>query len=243
MALSGNRHGTDVRSIRIPGRLKVELTYPEKKETRVLHGDSGWVIFDDRPAETANAPQRDAMKLQLMRLYSPLALRDRIDALSLTAEGDWLALSLTEDGLRTDYLVNKEKWRIEKVVGTLRINGNEMRFLTGRGDEVSGAAALRELGAEIVVVTDGSRGARFFCGDGEGSVQGFPVEVADTTGAGDGFAAGLLSELARSEWPPDSETISEAVRFANAVAARVCTAVGAVSSLPDRKQVIQMLSE
>ena len=40
VALMGNRHGSDVRTIRIPDQLKVELTYPGKKETRIVNGEA-----------------------------------------------------------------------------------------------------------------------------------------------------------------------------------------------------------
>jgi len=134
VALRGSRHGKDLRSIRMPGQLRVELSYPDTRETRVLNGDASHVLFDDRPAQSARKPQHDAMRLQLMRLYSPLALSERRESLTLTVEGDYCALSLTEEGLRADYLVNTENWRIEKVVGTLTVNGAQMRFLTEYSD-------------------------------------------------------------------------------------------------------------
>jgi hypothetical protein len=134
VALMGNRHGTDIRSIRIPGQLRVELRYPNKTETRILNGEKSHVIFNDAAATPAAPPQRDAMRLQLMRLYSPLVLRDKSDSVSLVMEGEFLALSLKENGVRADYLVNKESWRIEKVVGSLTINGAEMQFLTEYSD-------------------------------------------------------------------------------------------------------------
>lgn len=130
VALMGNRHGTDTRSVQVPGRLKVELIYAHKQETRVLKDDTGYVIFRDGIPTIAKDMQRDAMRLQLMRLYSPLALRDRIDNLSMAEQEGFLYLTLRENGLRADYVVNKENWRIEKVVGTMSINGNEMNFLT-----------------------------------------------------------------------------------------------------------------
>lgn len=52
VALMGNRHGSDVRSVRVPNQLRVELTYPDKKETRILNGDDSHVIFGGRPAPT-----------------------------------------------------------------------------------------------------------------------------------------------------------------------------------------------
>ena len=134
VALMGNRHGKDVRSIRIPDRLKVELTYPDKTEIRILNGEQARVAFNQDLARTANPAQRDAMRLQLMRLYSPLVLRDKSDAISLEIDGEFCALSLLENGVRADYLVNQETWRIEKVVGSLSVNGTQMQFLTEYSD-------------------------------------------------------------------------------------------------------------
>ena len=134
VALMGNRHGTDIRSIRIPGQLKVELTYPDKTETRLLNGDTGRVIFNGGAAQIAAQRQTDAMRLQLMRLYSPLVLRDRSESIKLVVDGDFCALTLIENGVQAIYLVNQETWRIEKVVGALKINGAEMRFLTEYSD-------------------------------------------------------------------------------------------------------------
>jgi len=130
VALMGNRHGSDVRTIRIPDQLKVELTYPGKSETRIVNREASHVIYGGAPAKIAVQPQRDAMRLQLMRLYSPLVLRDRRDSLTLSAEGDSCALSLIENGIRVDYLINTNNWHIEKVVGSLAINGSKMQFLT-----------------------------------------------------------------------------------------------------------------
>lgn len=134
VALMGNRHGTDVRSVRIPDQLKVELTYPDKTETRILDGEAARVIFNGGTEIMAAPMQRDAMRLQLMRLYSPLVLRDKSDSVVLEIDGEFCALSLLENGVRADYLVDQENWRIEKVVGTLKINGSEMQFLTEYSD-------------------------------------------------------------------------------------------------------------
>lgn len=130
VALMSKRHGTDVRNVRIPGQLQVVLTYPQKVERRMLSGDEGRVSFNGGDPFPATEPQRDAMRLQLMRLYSPLVLRDRIENITLTTEDGLCALTLLENGVRADYLVNTDSWRIEKVAGTLRMGGQDMRFLT-----------------------------------------------------------------------------------------------------------------
>lgn len=130
VALMGNRHGTDTRSVRAPHQLRVDLSYPGKTETRILNGNDAHTIFNDGPPQVVSGIQKDAMRLQLMRLYTPLMLRDKIDSVSLVEQGGLLALSLVEDGLHVHYMVNRDNWRIEKVAGIVMINGNEIQFLT-----------------------------------------------------------------------------------------------------------------
>ncbi len=125
----------------------------------------------------------------------------------------------------------------------VKLSQEELAFLTGRAGLEAGARHIRSLGPEVVVVTRGPEGAWFFCPDGDAPVPGFSVDAVDTTGAGDGFAAGLLAELAGpGPWPPSADTLAAAVRFANAVGAMVSTSVGAVTSLPGRKEAEAFIS-
>lgn len=133
-ALGSEQHGVDRRSMFLPGRLKVELDYPQRQETRLLNENASTVILGDNTARLATVPQRDAMRLQLMRLYSPLALRDRIEQLDLARHEGRIVLTLRELGLRTDYFVDAESWRIETVVGYLSVGGRKMTFLTEYSD-------------------------------------------------------------------------------------------------------------
>ena len=130
VTVMGKRPGTDVRSIRAPDQLRVDLTYPHKTETRILNGNTAHAIFNGAEPQLVTGIQADAMRLQLMRLYSPLMLRNRMDAVHLTEQGGLLALSLIEHGVHVHYLINKENWHIEKVAGTLMMNGKEIQFLT-----------------------------------------------------------------------------------------------------------------
>ena len=61
--------------------------------------------------------------------------------------------------------------------------------------------------------------------------EGYDVDPVDTTGAGDAFTAGAIAALSAGE------SLSEAVAFANAVAARSTTAKGAMEALPTRDAV------
>jgi outer membrane lipoprotein-sorting protein len=130
VALIRNQTGTDFRKIKAPDQLRVELTYPDKSETRMINRDGAHVVFEGGLPQQVTGMQRDAMRLQQMRLYSPLMLKTKIESMNLIEEGDQLALSLVEDGLHVFYMVNKSTWRIEKVAGTLMMNGSEIKFLT-----------------------------------------------------------------------------------------------------------------
>jgi fructokinase len=57
------------------------------------------------------------------------------------------------------------------------------------------------------------------------------VDVVDTTGAGDGFVAGMLSRLARDPEPSD-DGLQAALELGCAVGSSVCTKFGAVAGLP-----------
>ncbi len=122
-----------------------------------------------------------------------------------------------------------------------KLSGDELLFLTGESDYKKGARLIAEPGPEVVVVTLGDEGAYFFSSQGEGQVSPFKVKVKDTTGAGDGFAAGLIHVLCCEEWPPSLEVLERAVRFASAVGALATTGMGAVESLPDKRDVEDLM--
>ena len=89
-----------------------------------------------------------------------------------------------------------------------------------------------ERGAKAVVTKMGSRGAYWMTEQDQELVPGFSIEkVVDTVGAGDGFAAGILSALM------EGKNLYEAVRRANAVGAIQVTSIGDNDGLPSRAQL------
>lgn len=115
-------------------------------------------------------------------------------------------------------------------------NRSELGLLTGRPVEEEGLeAAMRELldrGVGCVVTTLGARGAA--CLSPEGGfrrVEGIPVEVVDTTGAGDAFNAALACGLS------EGMDLPAAVDFAGRTAALAVTRLGAQDGMPQRKEV------
>lgn len=73
----------------------------------------------------------------------------------------------------------------------------EGRLLTGCGTPEEIAGFYHRRGAKNVVVKLGAKGAYYSSAEGSGVAEGFPVKrPVDTVGAGDGFAAGVVSGLA-----------------------------------------------
>ncbi|WP_135827605.1 carbohydrate kinase family protein [Halorussus halobius] len=98
---------------------------------------------------------------------------------------------------------------------------------------------LRERGVDRAAVTRGSAGALVL--DETGDVHGFPafdVPVADTTGAGDAFTAGLVHA-----WLLGDSAASAAGRLAAATAALNCTAENARDGLPTAAAVRDFLAD
>ena len=88
-----------------------------------------------------------------------------------------------------------------------------------------------------VVITLGSRGV-YVNEDGKSEiVPAYKVNAIDTTGAGDAFNGGLLTALS------EGKTISEAARFANALAAISVQRIGTTPSMPTRAEIDKFLEE
>ena len=97
-----------------------------------------------------------------------------------------------------------DRWRDEflhlmrsRTVDLIFANEAEVRSLYQTSDFDTAVAALRR-DVATAVMTRSEKGCLVISPDGDEAVPAFPVErVVDTTGAGDLFAAGFLSGLAR----------------------------------------------
>jgi 2-dehydro-3-deoxygluconokinase len=108
----------------------------------------------------------------------------------------------------------------------------EGEILTGFSAPFDIAGFYLDRGAELVVVKLGAKGAYFRTSDRDGTVPGVAVSrVIDTVGAGDGFAAGLISALL------EGETIERAVARGNQVGAHAIQVIGDMDGLPTRAQL------
>lgn len=118
-----------------------------------------------------------------------------------------------------------------------KVSEEELEFLTGETDMARAARKLWHDRLKLLVVTRGSAGSAYFTATDRGVVPGFKVTPVDTTGAGDGFVAGLLAGLLDQGLRFEQEVIERALRLGNAVGALTTTQRGAIPALPTRAAV------
>ena len=96
----------------------------------------------------------------------------------------------------------------------------EAYMLTGLKGKDAGRKLL-EYGPEAVIITQGEKGCLFITRDSTRKISAVKSEAVDTTGAGDSFAAGLISALL------ENRKLEDAVEFAGFVASISVTQRGA----------------
>jgi ribokinase len=127
-------------------------------------------------------------------------------------------------------------------VDVLTPNYGEARLLTrlapGRecpDEELCGR--LLDLGPAAVLLTRGSRGALLAQGSERIEIEPWPVEVVDSTGAGDAFSGTLAATL------DEGMALEDAAHRAAAAGALACTALGVVPSLPHRDRLEEFMEK
>lgn len=132
-------------------------------------------------------------------------------------------------------------WKFARVI---KASEEEIEFLTGEKDYTRGARQLWHSKLKLLVVTLGEKGCHYFTEQVDAHVPGFEVKTIDTTGAGDGFVAGVLFNLLRQPkiWN-DILVLEKAMHYANAVGAITTTKLGAIPALPEQSVVSEMMEK
>jgi len=89
-------------------------------------------------------------------------------------------------------------WKVIKKIDTLFLNDTEIRQLAGEYSLIKAAKIIQKKGPKNIVVKKGEYGAMLVTEDGIFQAVTYPTEkVKDPTGAGDSFAGGFVSYLAK----------------------------------------------
>ena len=121
-------------------------------------------------------------------------------------------------------------------------NEVETQMLTGilpdtRQNAVRAARQLQNRGVETVLITLGARGALLVTREGATQIPAPRVDVLDTTAAGDAFNGALACAIG------EGQPLEEAVRFANCAGAITVSGRGAQPAIPNRRQILECLTE
>jgi ribokinase len=142
-------------------------------------------------------------------------------------------------------------WTVVMDAGTMRQGSRELiplvdvliaseRFaepLVGaRAAHEKALKTLHELGPGEVVITLGSRGSIGWDGEKTYFQPAYPVKAIDTTGAGDVYHGAYIFGLLQ-RWP-----MQERMRFASAVAALKCRAIGARKGIPRLEEAKEFMT-
>lgn len=128
-------------------------------------------------------------------------------------------------------------------VDAVKVNEEELKFLTGQVDPKKGAAKLWGKNTQLLIVTLGAKGAYWQTKTGSGTVPVPKVKAIDTTGAGDAFNAGLWFQLEpkfhQGKLLVTDQEVEQSVKFATSLAALSTLKKGAVEGLPTLAQIKQ----
>jgi sugar/nucleoside kinase (ribokinase family) len=150
-----------------------------------------------RPADLPALPGGGHLHLSGYTLFDARPRAAGLAALAAAvAAGCSISVDPASTGPLTAYGI--ERWLADTAAATLLLpNADEARLLTGCADVDVAARALAAR-HEVVAVSLGAEGALWATADRLVHRPAHPTTVVDTTGAGDAFAAGLLSA-----WLPD----------------------------------------
>ena len=128
-----------------------------------------------------------------------------------------------------DYLIPNELEARELV----ELEGNSFNSML---DFVELASSIVNLGVGTVIITRGEKGAVWSTATASGQAAAFRIVPVDSVAAGDAFCGGLAVAL------NEGQPLNEALRWASAAGAIAATRAGAVTSLPQRSEVEELLA-
>jgi len=89
-----------------------------------------------------------------------------------------------------------------------------------------------------VIITDGANPILWYINGVKGMTEVLnSPKIIDTTGAGDAFLAGLISQLLSFDYPSNESEIQNSVRFASICGLLTCLGEGAIEQQPDYSKV------
>ncbi|EGB94444.1 carbohydrate kinase [Clostridium sp. D5] len=127
----------------------------------------------------------------------------------------------------------------------LKISDNEIQFVSGKEDYDEGIQYLQEkYHIPLILLTLGKDGSRAYYKGMRVERGGFTMNTIETTGAGDTFCGSSLNYvLEHGIEDLTEEQLGEMMTFANAAAALITTRKGAIRSMPEKEDVLEVIGK
>ncbi|MFL0364360.1 aminoimidazole riboside kinase [Pseudobacillus sp. 179-B 2D1 NHS] len=151
-------------------------------------------------------------------------------------------LALWENEERLRHMI----FKMMAEANVLKLSEEELLFLTGDIDINTVKSWIKEYDLSLVCLTKGAQGSIVFTKNGWAEIGALPVNVVDTTGAGDAFVSGLLYGLNERTEGIHSISLEEAAdlaRFASVSGGLAASQKGAMTALPTLKEVRKTLTK
>ncbi|HOU11647.1 MAG TPA: carbohydrate kinase family protein [Anaerolineae bacterium] len=232
-----------LRSMRECGIDLSHMVYRDAPEDQVvvvnIHAETGERIFSSvqrwgqgqiEPQELDRAYVTSADYLHLDGFHNAAAIQA---AQWMRAAGKTVVL----DGHKTDGPVGEHLRRLIPDVDVLISGSGFARHLTGIDDIWTAGTAILGMGPRIFVQTEGIDGSYTITAAEQFHTPAFPVDVIDTTGAGDVFHGAYIVGLLRG-W-----NLRQIALFSTAVSALKCTSLGGRGGIPCFDAVMVFLRE
>lgn len=185
---------------------------------------------DSLPLEDLAAA--DALHVSGYSFLAPSSRRAARRALSVAKDGG--ALTSMDTAYEPPFQAPEQLRQILGSIDTLILGEREAEALSGmKGDRVT--PWYQERGINTLAIKLGRQGARIHRDGDTWEIPVFPVDVIDTTGAGDAFSAGLLYGLLKGLSPAATGLL------AAACGAAATTVWGAGGAFPGKGEVMRIL--
>ncbi len=244
-------NGVDVSRVKIKKNVRTTLAFvanePETGERTFIFYRSPWVRGTS--VDTLSSEDIDYGYISSSRILhvSGFALsgnpsRRAIFSAIIHARREGVKVSfdptLRLDVWRSENAIRRIYRKVLRLSDIATFSREESEFMFGTRNPDEAADKALKHGVEVVGMKMGEKGSLVKTKDGKRIyIPAFKVKAVDTTGAGDGWNAGLLVGLLKG-WD-----LEKCVTVANAVGALVVTKHGAITALPYRDELNNFLED
>jgi len=211
------------------GTVQVQLSSEGQPSFQIMEAVA-WDFLEWHESWETLARSADAICFGTLAQRSPVSRSSILKFLDTAARD---ALRVFDINLRQSFYSRDIVTSSLQRASILKLNNEELTVLSSMLGVDSGAEAsfcqhlLDRFALQLVCVTRGANGSLMVDRNGAHEHPGFPVEVADTVGAGDAFTAGLVHQRLRGG------TLAEINDTANRMGAWVASRPGAMPVAPE----------